>query len=98
MQPNPASEHKLGRSFTKERMVGCDARNSALPVLIMTPKWCFIMFKKFLAIVAALMMCSYLLLNIDSNFNKNLAKVNYTKIYKTQIISLLESNDVKRKY
>ena len=37
------------------------------------------------SVVAALMMCSYFLLNMGSNFNQNLAKVNYTKIYKTKV-------------
>ena len=37
------------------------------------------------SIVAALMMCSYFLLNMQSNFNQDLAKVNYTKIYKTKV-------------
>lgn len=37
------------------------------------------------SIIAALMMYSYFLINIDSNFNQNLAKVNYTKIYKTKV-------------
>ena len=34
VQANPASEHRLGRSFTKERMVGFDSRNSVLPVVV----------------------------------------------------------------
>lgn len=37
------------------------------------------------SVVAALMMCSYFLLNMQSNFNQDLAKVNYTKIYKTKV-------------
>jgi hypothetical protein len=38
VQANPASEHRLGRSFTKERMVGCGSRNSVLPVVIVIQK------------------------------------------------------------
>jgi hypothetical protein len=38
VQANPASEHRLGRSFTKERMVGCSSRISVLPVVIVIHK------------------------------------------------------------
>ena len=38
VQAKPASEHIFGRSFTKDRMVGCSARNSALSVVIVIQK------------------------------------------------------------
>ena len=38
VQANPASEHRLGRSFTKERMVGGSSRISVLLVVIVIHK------------------------------------------------------------
>ncbi|MBE3673673.1 FecR family protein [Pseudoalteromonas distincta] len=37
------------------------------------------------SLFAALMVCSYLLINLENGYNQELAKVNYTKIYKTKV-------------
>lgn len=37
------------------------------------------------SLFAALMICSYLLVNLETGYNQALAKVNYTKIYKTKV-------------
>ncbi|MBE0359556.1 FecR family protein [Pseudoalteromonas aliena] len=37
------------------------------------------------SLFAALMVCSYLLVNLENDFGKELAKVNYTKIYQTKV-------------
>ncbi|MBB1384879.1 FecR domain-containing protein [Pseudoalteromonas sp. SG45-5] len=37
------------------------------------------------SLFAALMVCSYLLVNLENDFDKELAKVNYTKIYQTKV-------------
>ncbi|WP_024612900.1 FecR domain-containing protein [Pseudoalteromonas sp. TB64] len=37
------------------------------------------------SLFAALMVCSYLLINLESGYSQELAKINYTKIYKTKV-------------
>lgn len=37
------------------------------------------------SLFAALMVCSYLLINLENGYSQQLAKVNYTKIYKTKV-------------
>jgi transmembrane sensor len=37
------------------------------------------------SLFAALMVCSYLLINLENGYNEAFAKVNYTKIYKTKV-------------
>ncbi|ASM49664.1 hypothetical protein PESP_a1564 [Pseudoalteromonas espejiana DSM 9414] len=37
------------------------------------------------SLFAALMVCSYLLVNLENGYNAELAKINYTKIYKTKV-------------
>ena len=37
------------------------------------------------SLFAALMVCSYLLINLENGYNEELAKINYTKIYTTKV-------------